>query len=302
VPSALDQLPQQLWNGISVGAVYALIALGYTMVYGILELINFAHGEIFMIGAYLGVVFLSLTLPLGLPLGISVVLALLAAMAVTACFGYTLERGAYRPLRHAPRLSPLISALGASIGLQQLVMLLQGTRPAVPPRELPSQTWSSFVTISRIDAFIVATAVILMLGLHLFIRRTRLGKAMRATAQDQTMASLLGISIDRVISATFLIGSALAAVAGVLTVLKYGKVDYVAGYVAGLKAFTAAVLGGIGNIPGAMLGGILLGVVESIGAGFIGGEYKDLFAFAILILVLLVKPSGLLGERAADKV
>src|SRR5436190_1199716 len=302
-----EQLPQQLWNGIAVGAVYALIALGYTMVYGILELINFAHGEIYMVGAYMGVILLALTLPLGLPLGAAVPLALLGSMAITACYGVTIERFAYRPLRKAPRLSLLINALGVSIGLQQIVLLLQGTRAAIPPRELPSK-WTpgpapadASLTVSPIDALIFATALLCMISLHLFIQRTRLGKAMRATAADQTMASLLGISVDRVISVTFFIGSSLAAVAGVLVVLKYGNVGYLAGYVYGLKAFTAAVLGGIGNVPGAMLGGVVLGVIESLGTWRIGAEYKDLFAFAILILVLIVKPSGLLGEQVADK-
>jgi branched-chain amino acid transport system permease protein len=302
VPPTVEQVLQQLWNGVSVGAVYALIALGYTMVYGILELINFAHGEIFMLGAYFGVILLALSLPLALPLWVALPLAFLGAMALTAAWGVTLERAAYRPLRQAPRLSPLISALGASIGLQQVVLLLQGSKSAVPPRTLAPSTWSGLVTISRIDALVVLTSIAVMVALELFIHRTRVGRAMRATAQDKVMAALLGVSVDRIISLTFLIGSALAAVGGVMLVLKYGKVDYMTGYVAGLKAFTAAVLGGIGNVPGAMLGGFLLGVVESLGAGFIGGEYKDLFAFGILIAVLILKPSGLLGQPRLDKV
>lgn len=296
---------QQLINGLTVGSVYALIALGYTMVYGILGLINFAHGEVYMIGAYLGIIFFGIFTVIGLTtksLLLSVILTFILAIVYSSAYGYTVERLAYRPLRHAPRLSPLITALGVSIFLQNYVMLSQGAKDKVFPSLMSGGIPVGSATVSYLQILIMLTSVGLMAILHLFISKTKLGMAMRATSQDKKMASLLGINVDKVISATFIIGSGLAAAAGVMIAMYYGLVNFYIGYVAGLKAFTAAVLGGIGNIPGAMLGGIVLGLVESFGAGYISAEYKDVFAFAILILVLIFKPSGLLGENLQEKV
>ncbi|HWQ68782.1 MAG TPA: branched-chain amino acid ABC transporter permease [Patescibacteria group bacterium] len=298
-------LLQQLVNGLTLGSVYALIALGYTMVYGIIELINFAHGEVYMLGAYIGIVTFSLltTLHLTSPdSAVTLVCMMIAAILFCGACGITIERLAYRPLRTAPRLSPLISALGVSIFLQNFVMLAQGPRDKGFPElfiqgglDLPGGR------ISAIQLFIMATSVLMMVGLHLLVRRTRIGKAMRATAQDKQMASLVGIDVNRVISVTFLIGSALAAVAGVMVGMYYGLINFYIGYIAGVKAFTAAVLGGIGSIPGAMLGGVLLGLIESLGAGYISSEYKDVFAFAILIVVLIFRPTGLLGTDTSKR-
>jgi branched-chain amino acid transport system permease protein len=296
---------QQLINGLTLGAVYALVALGYTMVYGILELINFAHGEIYMIGAYLGIIYLGLFTVTGLTES-HLFLSLFLVFALTAitCAGYgmTMERIAYRPLRSAHRLAPLISAIGMSIFLQNYVMLTQGSADKVFPHLLPAAPFSEEgIPISGIQIFIISASVLLMAGLHFFVRKTRLGKAMRATAQDKTMASLCGIPIDQVISVTFIIGSALAGAAGVMVALYYGVVNFSIGYVAGIKAFTAAVLGGVGNIPGAMMGGILLGLVESLGAAYISSEFKDGFAFLILIFVLIFRPTGLFGEKVSER-
>ncbi len=299
---------QQVINGLTLGAVYALIALGYTMVYGILELINFAHGEIYMIGAYLGMIYLGALGwaahgqgaevigwgALWMPLLAVTVLSMLTA----AGYGVAVERVAYRPLRAAHRLAPLISAIGASIFLQNYVMLTQGSTDKIFPHILPAPTpiWAA-VPITPIQLLIWVSSVLLMAALHLFVRKTRLGKAMRATAQDRTMAALCGIPTDRVIVTTFMIGSGLAAAAGIMAAMYYGVAHFTIGYVAGLKAFTAAVLGGIGHIPGAMIGGVLLGLVESLGAAYVSGEFKDGFAFLILILVLLLRPTGLWGEK-----
>jgi branched-chain amino acid transport system permease protein len=300
-------LLQQLINGLTLGAVYALIALGYTMVYGILGLINFAHGEIYMIGAYLGIIFLGFLTVLGLTaqhLVLSILLMFLVTAVYCGAYGFTLERVAYRPLRHAHRLAPLISAIGMSIFLQNYVMLTQGSADKVFPHILPTGgiLLGESIPISSIQILILSTSVFLMVALHLFVARTRLGKAIRATAQDSRMASLVGINLNGVIATTFVIGSVLAAAAGIMVAMYYGAVNFFIGYVAGIKAFTAAVLGGIGSIPGAMLGGILLGLVESLGSSYISSEYKDLYSFLILILVLIFRPTGLLGERIAEKV
>jgi branched-chain amino acid transport system permease protein len=299
-------LLQQLVNGITLGAVYALIALGYTMVYGILELINFAHGEIYMIGAYLGIIFLGIFTQWGLTsssLFLSLAAAFVLSAVYCAAYGFTLEKIAYRPLRRAHRLAPLISAIGMSIFLQNYVMLAQGSTDKVFPHVLSSDVIILLGTpVSYLQLFIFLTSVALMAGLQLFVKRTRLGKAMRATAQDPKMASLVGINIDQVISVTFIIGSVLAAAAGVMIAMYYGLVNFFIGYVAGIKAFTAAVLGGIGNIAGAVLGGFVLGLVESLGASYLSSEYKDVFTFLILIIVLLLRPMGLLGERVPEKV
>ncbi|MBI5191348.1 MAG: branched-chain amino acid ABC transporter permease [Nitrospirae bacterium] len=297
---------QQIVNGLTVGAVYALIALGYTMVYGILQLINFAHGEIYMLGAYLGIIILAFLTAAGLTavsLPLAILLTIIAAGAICAAYGATIEKVAYKPLRDAPRLAPLISAMGVSIFLQNYVMLTQGATDKVFPAVIPAAGVTVHgVEITFLQIFIMAASVVLMAGLHLFIMKTRMGRAMRATALDMKMAGLVGVNTDSVISVTFIVGSFLAAVAGVMVAMYYGLVNFSIGYLAGMKAFTAAVLGGIGNVPGAMLGGVLLGVLESLGAGYLWPEYKDAFAFLVLVLILIVRPQGLLGERVPDKV
>ena len=297
---------QQLINGLALGAVYALIALGYTMVYGILQLINFAHGEVYMLGAYLGIIVLGALTYLGLPaysLTLSLLITVLVSMAFCAAYGAAIERIAYRPLRNATKLAPLISAMGMSIFLQNIVMLTQGKEYKNLPPLLPSEGFSLFgANVSPVQVFILSASILIMIALHLFVAKTRLGKAMRATSQDRIMAGLVGIDINQVISITFMIGSALAAVAGVMVTLYYGVVHFFMGYLAGIKAFTAAVLGGIGSIPGAMLGGFMLGLIENFGASYISSVYKDAFAFLVLIIMLILRPAGLLGQKAADKV
>ncbi|MCC6544111.1 MAG: branched-chain amino acid ABC transporter permease [Nitrospirae bacterium] len=299
-------LIQQLINGITLGAVYALIALGYTMVYGILELINFAHGEIYMLGAYIAIITLSFLTISGITsanLLLSLIIAGIVAIIYCGAYGLTLEKVAYRPLRHAPRLAPLISAIGMSIFLQNYVMLSQGSADKIFPQIFPEGNITiANSTLTYIQCFIIISSVVLMVALQTFIKKTRIGKAMRATAQDKKMASLLGIDIDTVIVVTFITGSVLAAAAGVMVAMYYGLINFYMGYVAGIKAFTAAVLGGIGNIQGAVLGGFILGILESMGAAYISSEYKDAFAFIVLILILIFKPTGLLGERIPEKV
>ncbi len=297
---------QQLINGLTLGSVYAIIALGYTMVYGILELINFAHGEIYMLGAYLGIILLGFFTASGLTeqsLLLSLILTSVLSALFCAMYGFTIEKVAYRPLRNAPRLSPLISAIGVSIFLQNYVMLTQGATDKVFPLQL-GETVITFqdvrMTVTQVS--IIAVSALMMLSLRLFISRTRIGKAMRATSQDKIMAALVGIDVDTIISVTFVIGAVLAAVAGVMVAVYYGLVNYTIGYIAGIKAFTAAVLGGIGSIRGAMLGGIVLGLMESMGAAYVSTEYKDAFAFVILIVILLIKPSGIFGTDLPDKV
>jgi len=297
---------QQLINGLALGSVYALIALGYTMVYGILQLINFAHGEVYMLGAYLGIIVLGVLTSLGLTvshLPLSLFITVAVSMSFCAAYGAAIERIAYRPLQHAAKLSPLISAVGMSIVLQNVVMLAQGKEYKNLPPLMPSEGIAvGGANASPVQIIILGTSLLMMIGLQFFITRTRLGKAMRATSQDLTMAGLVGIDINRVISVTFMIGSALAAVAGVMVTLYYGVVHFFMGYTAGLKAFTAAVLGGIGSIPGAMLGGFALGFIENFGASYLSSVYKDAFAFLVLIITLLLRPSGLLGQKAVDKV
>ena len=297
---------QQLINGLALGAVYALIALGYTMVYGILQLINFAHGEVYMLGAYLGIIVLGALTYLGLPaysLTLSLLITVLVSMAFCAAYGAAIERIAYRPLRNATKLAPLISAMGMSIFLQNIVMLTQGKEYKNLPPLLPSEGFSLFgANVSPVQVFILSASILIMIALHLFVAKTRLGKAMRATSQDRIMAGLVGIDINQVISITFMIGSALAAVAGVMVTLYYGVVHFFMGYLAGSKALTAGVLGGIGSIPGAMLGGFMLGLIENFGASYISSVYKDAFAFLVLIIMLILRPAGLLGQKAVDKV
>jgi branched-chain amino acid transport system permease protein len=297
---------QQMINGLTLGSVYALIALGYTMVYGILEFINFAHGEVYMLGAYFGIILLGYFTAVGLTafsLSLAVGLSLLFAVVFCSAYGFTIEKLAYKPLRNAPRLSPLISAIGVSIFLQNYVMLTQGATDKVFPSIAGGAGFAFFSSrITYLQSLIIAVSGFIMVLLHLFVMKTKTGKAMRAVAQDKTMASLVGINVDIVISVTFIIGSGLAAVAGVMVAMYYGLVNYFIGYTAGIKAFTAAVLGGIGNIPGAMLGGIVLGLVESLGASYISSEYKDAYAFVILIVILLLRPEGLLGKPSEEKI
>ncbi|WP_295607975.1 branched-chain amino acid ABC transporter permease [uncultured Lamprocystis sp.] len=305
----MDVLLQQLINGLILGSLYALVALGYTMVYGILELINFAHGEIVMVGAMVSVSVLAALTAAGVPVALALPLALAAAVVVCVVTGVLVERVAYRPLRNAPRLAPLITAIGVSIVLQNLAMIFWGRQYLSFPPVIEVQVYDVLgATVSNVQILIFVVAALTMGGLLLLVNRTRLGRAMRATAQNREVAGLMGVDVNRVIAATFIVGSALAAVAGLLIASYYGIAHYNMGFILGLKAFSAAVLGGIGNIPGALLGGLLLGVIESLGAGyigdltggFLGSHYQDIFAFLILILVLTFRPSGLLGERVAD--
>jgi branched-chain amino acid transport system permease protein len=299
-------LLQQLINGLTLGSIYALVALGYTLVYGILLLINFAHSEIFMVGAYFGLYSIMLssqthlfgTSPAGQIIG-----AMFITMVLTGILGVIIEFVAYRPLRNAPRLAPLISALGVSILLQNLMMLLCGADSKSFPDVFPVHVYkiNASTTLSSLQIFIVATSVLLMAVLTLFIRRSKLGKAMRAASQDFETARLMGINVNLIVSITFFIGASLGGAAGVLNGMYYGSIRYNMGFIPCIKAFTAAVLGGIGNVPGAMLGGFLLGILESLGAGYFSSVYKDVFAFVILILVLVFRPQGLLGRKAADK-
>jgi branched-chain amino acid transport system permease protein len=306
----MDILLQQLINGITLGAVYAVVALGYTMVYGIIQLINFAHGELVMVGAMVALSVIGALAPYGLPPALVLVLAALAAAPVCMALGYAMERVAYRPLRGAPRLAPLITAIGISIILQHLALLIWSRNPLAFPAIVRTQSYAlGGATITNVQIGIIAICLAVMAGLATVVYRTRLGTAMRATAQNASVAALMGIDANRIIALTFVTGAALAAVAGLMVASYYGIAHYTMGAQLGLKAFCAAVLGGIGNIPGAMLGGVLLGVVEALGAGYIGdltgnvfgSNYQDVFAFLVLILVLVFRPSGLLGERLGDR-
>ncbi|MET0509392.1 MAG: branched-chain amino acid ABC transporter permease [Burkholderiaceae bacterium] len=306
-----DILLQQILNGLVLGSVYALIALGYTMVYGILQLINFAHGEVLMVGAMVGMTMVTQVLAdTGWPGWVKLVVALAVAIPVCAALSMLIERLAYRPLRNAPRLSPLITAIGISIVLQTLGMIIWSPNPQVFPDLLPTDPIHiGGAILAPKQLLILGVSAAMMAGLMLLVNRTRLGRAMRATAENPRIAGLMGVNANFVIAATFAIGAALAAVAGILVAMNYNIVHFSMGFVPGLKAFTAAVLGGIGNIAGAMVGGILLGVIESLGAGYIGdltggffgSHYQDIFAFAVLIIVLLFRPSGIMGERIADR-
>jgi len=304
----LPQFTQQLVNGLSLGAIYALIAIGYTMVYGIIGMINFAHGEIYMIGAYIGLVTLTaIGVQSGLPLPLVLGGAILVAVLVTGLYGYAVERVAYRPLRGGPRLVPLISAIGMSIFLQNYVQIGQGARdvsvPAMVSGAVEFSVGGGFdVTVPYSRLMIVGVTLVLMIALTMFIGYSRIGRACRACAQDMKMANLLGIDTNKVISFTFILGAMLAAVGGVLIALTVGKLNPFIGFIAGIKAFTAAVLGGIGSIPGAMLGGVLLGLAETFAAGYMPSEYKDVVAFALLVLILLFRPTGLLGKPDVEKV
>jgi len=299
---------QQLINGLTLGMIYGLIAIGYTMVYGIIGMINFAHGEIFMIGAFISIITFLLLGIIGLGwVPLALVIALITTMLLTSVYGWALERTAYRPLRHSPRLAALITAIGMSIFLQNYVQLLQGARikPLQPVvsggfRFLEGSDFA--VSLSYLQILIIVLTFSLMVVFTLIIARTALGRAQRACQQDLGMAALLGVNVDRTISLTFVIGASLASVAGLMFVLNYGVIDFFIGFLAGIKAFTAAVLGGIGSIPGAMLGGLLIGLIEAFWSGYFTVEYKDVAAFSILVLVLIFRPTGLLGKPDIEKV
>ena len=300
----MNEFLQQLINGLAVGGIYALVALGYTMVYGVLKLINFAHGDIFTIGAYLG---MTLLVSGGLSGSMTPVLAVglvvIIVFGLVALLGVALELVAYRPLRKANRLAAVVSALGASIVFQNAVMLIYGARVYVYPENLiPTLTFNIFgLNVPLMRVIVIVSSLVLMLALYAFINRTRMGTAIRAVAIDQGAARLMGINVDRVISLVFFIGAGLGGVAGVMVGTYYGQIDFTMGWSYGLKAFTAAILGGIGNIPGAMIGGLLLGVIEALGASYLAMAWKDAIAFLVLILILIIRPTGLLGERVADK-
>jgi branched-chain amino acid transport system permease protein len=326
----VDTFLQQVVNGLTAGSVYAVVALGYTMVYGIIQLINFAHGEVVMIGAMVAFTIINALAPSGLPPLAVVLIGTGCALPVCMLVGYSMERLAYRPLRGAPRLAPLITAIGVSIILQHLALMVWSRNVLAFPQIIEVRTYVFLgASITSVQLAILGICLGLMGGLALLVYRTPLGTAMRATAQNPQVAGLMGIDVNRVIAATFVIGAALGAVAGVLFGTYYGIAQYTMGSVLGLKAFSAAVLGGIGNIPGAMLGGILLGLVEALGAGYIGdltdlctwplvaswidacdgggyfilfgSNYQDVFAFVVLIVVLVFRPQGLLGERVGDR-
>ena len=306
----MDTFIQQLINGLVLGSMYALVALGYTMVYGIINLINFAHGEVLMVGALVSWTFVTYFADSGLPGWALLALSLLVAMLACMALNFTIEKLAYRPLRNAPRLAPLITAMGMSLLLQTLAMILWKPDYKPYPILLPDEPYEFMgATINLVQILILGVTAITLAGLMALIHGTSLGRAMRATAENPRVAQLMGVRPDRVISATFIIGAGLAALAGVMWAANYGSVQHTMGFLPGLKAFTAAVFGGIGNLAGAMVGGVLLGVIEAMGAGYIGdltggvlgSNYQDIFAFTVLILVLTLRPQGLLGERVADR-
>ncbi len=304
----MEYFIQQLINGLTLGAIYGLIAIGYTMVYGIIGMINFAHGDVFMISAFVALIsFLVLGLVGITWLPLALLLVLIIAMFVTSAYGWAVERLAYRPLRGSFRLAPLISAIGMSVFLQNYVQIAQGARvKPLPPLIQGGFTFmeqkSFTITLSYMQIVIVVLTLVLMTAFSLLIARTALGRAQRACEQDRTMAALLGINVDRTISLTFVMGAALASVAGMMFLLYYGVIDFFIGFLAGIKAFTAAVLGGIGSLPGAMLGGLLIGLIETFWSAYFTIEYKDVAAFSILVLVLIFRPSGLLGRPEVEKV
>ncbi|TKT75475.1 branched-chain amino acid ABC transporter permease LivH [Aquamicrobium sp. LC103] len=309
----MEYFLQQLINGLTLGSIYGLIAIGYTMVYGIIGMINFAHGDIFMIGSFIALaVFLILTTVLGFTfLPVVLLIVLIIGMLFTSAWGWTVERLAYRPLRGSFRLAPLITAIGMSIVLQNFVQVTQGARvKPLPPQiqggvtlmEGSTEAGRIVVQLSYMQMIIIVTTIVLMTLFTLLITRTSLGRAQRACEQDRKMASLLGVNVDRTISLTFVMGAALASVAGLMFLLLYGVIDFYIGFLAGVKAFTAAVLGGIGSLPGAMLGGLLIGMIEVMWSAYFSVEYKDVAAFSILAIVLIFLPSGLLGKPEVEKV
>jgi len=300
----MEYFLELILGGLTRGSIYALIALGYTMVYGIIELINFAHGEIYMIGAFTALIFTSILTMLGFNEISVMALASLAAVIYSSAYGYTVEKIAYKPLRHASRLSPLISAIGMSIFLQNYVLLAQTSNFLPFPNLIPEFEFIKPYRhiISSSEIVILITTSTAMILLTFLIKFTRTGKAMRATAQDRNMAMLVGVNVNRVISITFVIGSALAALGGVLIASHVGQINFYIGFVAGIKAFTAAVLGGIGSIPGAVLGALVLGLTESFATGYVSSDYEDVFAFGLLVLILIFKPAGILGRVTDRKV
>lgn len=298
---------QQLLNGLVLGSVYGLIAIGYTMVYGIIGMINFAHGDVYMVAAYLAAIGIAISSLFGIDSAIFIIFCtLIFVIIITSCYGWTIERVAYRPLRGSTRLAPLISAIGMSLFLQNYVQLSQGARTQGVPNLITGNLrigeGVDFVQVTYAQLFIVISAIIGMVCLNLIIQRTSLGRQCRATQQDRDMAKLLGVNTDRIISLVFVIGATMGALAGVLVTLNYGTFDFYIGFVTGIKAFTAAVLGGIGSLPGAILGGIILGMAESLFSGFINTDYKDVFAFCLLVLILIFRPSGILGKPEVEKV
>jgi branched-chain amino acid transport system permease protein len=308
----METFIQQIINGLVLGSMYALVALGYTMVYGVLNLINFAHGDVLMIGAMVGITILKIVQSVApdLPGVVKLIIAILGAIPVCALVNVFIERVAYRKLRNAPRLAPLITAIGVSILLQTFAMMIWGRSPIVFPQVMPSEPFNVFgALISPTQVMLLLLATISMVGLLLLVEKTKMGRAMRATAENPRVAGLMGVDSNRVIVMTFAIGAAPAAVAGVMWGATYSSAQFAMGFLPGLKAFSAAVLGGIGNIYGAMVGGLLLGIIESLGAGyigdltgnFLGSQYQDIFAFIVLIIVLTLRPSGIMGERVADR-
>jgi branched-chain amino acid transport system permease protein len=308
----IETFVQQIVNGLVLGSMYALVALGYTMVYGVLNLINFAHGDVLMIGAMVGLTILKLleVFAPGLPGYVQLAMAIIGAIPVAMLVNILIERIAYRRLRNAPRLAPLITAIGVSILLQTFAMMIWGRSPLPFPQLLPSEPINiAGALVSPTQVLLLVLAALAMFGLVLLVERTKMGRAMRAVAENPRVAGLMGVDSNRVIVATFAIGAALAAVAGVMWGANYASITFTMGVLPGMKAFCAAVLGGIGNIYGAMIGGLVLGLVEAFGAGyigdltggFLGSHYQDIFAFVILILVLTVRPSGIMGERVADR-
>jgi len=297
-------MSQVIWNGLFVGSFYALIALGYSMVYGIIKLLNFAHGDLYMLGAFTGFAMLGAVAATGQASSlVALLIVLVATMLVAGLAGMALERLAYRPLRGAPRLSVLITAVGAAFVLEYGMRLVAGPDPLVYPVRLDGAAFSVLgvrIAIPQLGLILLACA--LMAGLHTLVMRTRSGRAMRAIALDPKASLLMGININRVIASVFFLGSALAGAAGVMAGAYYGKIDFLMGFIIGLKAFTAAVIGGIGDIPGAMLGGLVLGLLEAFGTYWVGGEWRDVFAFGLLIIVLTVRPTGLLGQRVTERV
>jgi branched-chain amino acid transport system permease protein len=308
----MDIFIQQIINGLVLGSMYALVALGYTMVYGVLNLINFAHGDVLMVGAMVGVTILNIVQNVApnLPGVVKLIIAIIGAIPVCVLVNVAIERIAYRKLRNAPRLAPLITAIGISILLQTLAMMIWGRSPVAFPQVMPSESYHILgALISPTQVMLLALATLSMIGLVLLVEKTKMGRAMRATAENPRIAGLMGVDANKVIVLTFVIGAALAAIAGVMWGATYSSAQFAMGFTPGLKAFSAAVLGGIGNIYGAMAGGILLGLIESLGAGyigdltgnFLGSQYQDIFAFIVLIIVLTLRPSGIMGERVADR-
>ena len=310
----MEVLLQQIINGLVLGSMYALIALGYTMVYGIIQLINFAHGEVLMVGALTAwsvIGWLQGATP-GMPTWVMLLLATLAGCVVASIVNVLIEKFAYRPLRNAPRLAPLITAMGMSLLLQTLAMIIWKPNPKPYPQLLPVEVfflWEDGPVITLTQVLILVITAVVLTGLLWLVNKTKLGRAMRATAENPRVAGLMGVRPDHIISATFIIGAALAAIAGIMWAANYGTLQHSMGFMPGLKAFTAAVFGGIGNLTGAMVGGVLLGLIEALGAGYLGdltgglfgSHYVEIFAFLVLILVLTLRPSGLMGERVADR-